>query len=214
LSEQSTPQGFEQDALPHLNSAYNLARHLTRNDQDAEDIVQEAYLRAFKFYRHFRGGDARPWLLKIVRNTFYTWLQKTPQRQSTGFDHQIVSCDPRFANPEEAVIRNGRGAQLRRALEALPAYCREVLTLRELEELSYKEISIVVGVPEGTVMSRLSRARAHLRQSVADLMSASPERTARENARQRCSHRVEHAQNRAENLPVPTHHETSTRIPR
>jgi RNA polymerase sigma-70 factor, ECF subfamily len=180
LSEQSPPRGFEQDALPHLNSAYNLARHLTRNAHDAEDIVQEAYLRALRSYHRFRGGDARPWLLKIVRNTFYTWLGESSERQSTDFEDQIVSCDPYFANPEEVAIRSASGALLRRALEALPTHCCEVLTLRELEGLSYKEISTVVGVPEGTVMSRLSRARAHLRQSLVDLMSVRPE-TACEN---------------------------------
>jgi RNA polymerase sigma-70 factor (ECF subfamily) len=172
LSEQSPRQRFEQDTLPHLNSSYNLARHLTLNDHDAEDIVQEAYLRALRSYHRFRGGDARPWLLKIVRNTFYTWLLETPERQFTDFDDQILSGDPYFANPEEVVFRNANGALLRRALEAIPTHCREVLILRELEGLSYKEISTVVGVPEGTVMSRLSRARAQLRRALVDLMSA------------------------------------------
>jgi RNA polymerase sigma factor (sigma-70 family) len=166
---------FEQDALPHLNSAYNLARWLTRNNEDAEDLVQEAYLRAFKFYRRFRGGDARPWLLKIVRNAYYTSLQQNPVRRLIDFDEDLVSRDPYFANPEEILIQNRSGALLRRALETLPARSREMLILRELEGMSYKEISTVVGVPTGTVMSRLSRARARLRQSTTDLMNARPE---------------------------------------
>jgi RNA polymerase sigma factor (sigma-70 family) len=160
---------FEQDALQHLNSAYNLARWLTRNDQDAEDIAQEAYLRAFKSYHRFRGGDARPWLLKIVRNVYYTSLQKNSARQFVDFDDDLITNDPSFPNPEEILIQNSSGVLLRRALETLATRSREMLILREVEGMSYKQISTVVGVPTGTVMSRLSRARAHLRQSVADL---------------------------------------------
>jgi RNA polymerase sigma-70 factor (ECF subfamily) len=160
---------FEQDALQHLNSAYNLARWLTRNDQDAEDIAQEAYLRAFKSYHRFRGGDARPWLLKIVRNVYYTSLQKNLARQFVDFDDDLITSDPCFPNPEEILIQNSSGVLLRRALETLPTRSREMLILREVDGMSYKQISTVVGVPTGTVMSRLSRARAHLRQSVADL---------------------------------------------
>lgn len=175
MSEESRSRAFEQDVLPHLNSAYNLARHLTLNDQDAEDIVQEAYLRALRFYNSFRGGDARPWLLTIVRNTFYNWLQQKPEREPLDFDEDVVSGDQYFANPEQALLQNANRALLQRALETLPTYCREVLILRELEEMSYKEISNVVGVPTGTVMSRLSRGRAHLRQSLVDLMNAKRE---------------------------------------
>ncbi len=156
-------------------SAYNLARWLTRNDQDAEDIVQEAYLRAFKFYDGFRGGDARPWLLTIVRNVYYTWAQQNPVGRLVDFDEDLVSVDPCFANPEEVLIQNSSGVLLRRALETLPARSREVLILRELDGMSYKQISSVVGVPTGTIMSRLSRARASLRQSVANLTNARPE---------------------------------------
>ena len=174
LSEKTRSRDFEQDALPHLNSAFNLARHLTRNDQDAEDIVQEAYLRAFKFYGGFRGGDARPWLLKIIRNTFYNWLQQRPEREPLDFDEDAVSGDQSFANPEEALIQKTSRELLQRALETLPTYCREVLILRELEGMSYKDISEIVGVPTGTVMSRLSRGRARLRQSLAGSMNAKP----------------------------------------
>lgn len=182
LPRQNCSRDFEQDALPHLNSAYNLARWLTRNDQNAEDIVQEAYLRAFKFYDGFRGGDARPWLLTIVRNVYYTWAQQNPVGRLVDFDEDLASVDPCLANPEEVLIQNSSGVLLRRALETLPARSREVLILRELDGMSYKQISSVVGVPTGTIMSRLSRARASLRQSVVNLTNARPEavRTERE----------------------------------
>jgi len=164
--------------LPHLNSAYNLARQLTRNDPDAEDIVQEAYLRAFRFYDRFRGGDARPWLLKIVRNVFYTWLRQNPAHRRIDFDDGLINSDPQFGNPEKALVQRTSGVLLQRALEALPTQGREVVVLREIEGMSYQDISTVVGVPTGTVMSRLSRARTRLRQSVMELINARPETTA------------------------------------
>jgi RNA polymerase sigma-70 factor (ECF subfamily) len=166
MSAQSCAGDFEQDALPHLNSAYNLARRLTRNDEDAEDIVQEAYLRAFKSYHRFRGGDARPWLLKIVRNVSYTLLQKHSARQFAEFDDNLITSDSSLRNPEEVLIQESNYVLVRRALSTLPTRFREMLTLRELERLSYNEISTVMGVPVGTVMSTLSRARARLRHSV------------------------------------------------
>ena len=175
LSRQNCSRDFEHDALPHLNSAYNLARWLTGNNQDAEDIVQEAYLRAFKFYDGFRGGDARPWLLTIVRNVYYTWAQQNPVGRLVDFDEDLASVDPHLSNPEEVLIQNSSGVLLRRALETLPPRSREVLVLREMDGMSYKQISSVVGVPTGTIMSRLSRARASLRQSVANLTNARPE---------------------------------------
>ena len=166
MSAQSCAGDFEQDALPHLNSAYNLARRLTRNDEDAEDIVQEAYLRAFKSYHRFRGGDARPWLLKIVRNVSYTLLQKHSAQQFAEFDDNLITSDSSLRNPEEVLIQESNYVLVRRALSTLPTRFREMLTLRELERLSYNEISTVMGVPVGTVMSTLSRARARLRHSV------------------------------------------------
>lgn len=179
LSRESCSPGFEKDTLPHLNSAYNLARWLTRNDQDAEDIVQEAYLRAFRFYRGFRGGDARPWLLTIVRNVYYTWLRQKPVGRLADFNEDVLRADPYFANPEEVLIENSGGVLLRKALETLPTRSREMLILRELDGMSYKQISAVVGVPTGTVMSRLSRARASLRQLLTDPMSGEPKTTAK-----------------------------------
>jgi RNA polymerase sigma-70 factor (ECF subfamily) len=175
MSAQSCFRDFEQDALPHLNSAYNLARWLTCNDQDAEDIVQEAYLRAFRFYHSFQGGDPRPWLLKIVRNVYYTSSRQNPAGRFVDFDEDLVSNDAYSANPEEVLLRKSSGELLQRALEMLPARAREIVILREREEMSYKEISTVVGVPTGTVMSTLSRARARLRQFVVELANATPE---------------------------------------
>jgi len=153
---------------------------LSRNDQDAEDIVQEAYLRAFRFYDGFRGVNTRPWLLTIVRNVYNTWLQQNPAGRLVHFDEGDPGIHPLFANPEEALIQNISGLLLRRAMETLPLLSREVLILRELDGMSYKDISSVVGVPPGTVMSRLSRARARLRQVAIGLMSAGAESTSKE----------------------------------
>jgi len=173
MAENNCPRDFEREVLPHLDAAYNLARWLTRNDQDAQDVVQEAYLRAFRFFSGFRGGEARAWLLKIVRNTCYTWLQQNrPQHATEEFDERLFGPDPLAPNPEEALLRSDSGKLLRQALEILPTDFREVLILRELEGMSYKEISAVTGMPLGTVMSRLSRARSGLRQSLANLVNA------------------------------------------
>ena len=156
---------FEQAFLPHLDAAYNLARWLTRNQQDAEDVVQEAYLRAFRFFPSFRGGNSRAWLMKIVRNASYTWLHvNRPLQDAAEFDENLFPPDPRTPNPEEAVLQNDSRAVLQKALEKLPPNFREVLVLRELEGMSYAEIAIITGMPAGTVMSSLSRARDRLRQ--------------------------------------------------
>jgi RNA polymerase sigma-70 factor, ECF subfamily len=165
MPEHNHLPSFEQAVLPHLDAAYNLARWLTRNERDAEDVVQESFLRAFRFFAGFRGGDARAWLMRIVRNTCYTWLHTNrPLQEATEFDETLFSPDSRSPNPEEAVLRKDRGALVRKALETLPANFREVLILRELEGLSYKEIADITGMPAGTVMSSLSRARDRLRQ--------------------------------------------------
>lgn len=166
---------FEQAVMPHLDAAYNLARWLMRNEQDAQDVAQEAYLRAFRFFPGFHGGDARAWLMKIVRNTCYTWLHANrPLQEAAEFDENLFRPDSCAPNPEEAVLQNASNTQVRRALEKLPPKYREVLILRELEGMSYKEIADITGVPLGTVMSSLSRARDRLRQILTTLMNRDP----------------------------------------
>ena len=161
---------FVEDVVPHLDAAYNLARWLTRNDQDAQDVVQEAFMRAFRFLDNFRGGNVRAWVLRIVRNTCYTWLhQNRPQHPTLEFDEKIFGPDPLAPNPEETLSRNDDCILIRRALQDLPPTHREVLILRELEGMSYKEISEIMDLLAGTVMSRLSRARDGFRQSLANL---------------------------------------------
>jgi RNA polymerase sigma-70 factor (ECF subfamily) len=172
MPEQNCSGNFEQEALPHLDSAYNLARWLTGNQQDAQDVVQEAYMRALRFYSGFRGGNVRAWLLQIVRNTFYTWLeQNRPKQPTIEFDEQLFGADPCAPNPEQALLQNDRANLLRQALAKLPESFREILILREFEDMSYKEISEVTGMALGTVMSRLSRARSGLRQSLAGMVN-------------------------------------------
>jgi RNA polymerase sigma-70 factor, ECF subfamily len=161
---------FEQAVLPHLDAAYNLARWLTRNEQDAQDVVQEAYLRAFRFFPGFRGGDARAWLMKIVRNTCYSWLRANrPLQDATEFDENLCPPDYHAPNPEEIVVQNDSSTLVRKALENLPTSFREVLILREIEGMSYREIAYISGMPVGTVMSSLSRARGRLRQALTRL---------------------------------------------
>jgi len=172
MQEQNKFLRFEQAILPHQDAAYNLARWLTRNDQDAEDVVQEAYLRAFKFFDGFHGRDSRAWLLTIVRNTCYTWLQQNRAHGlTTSFDEEIHSANGNVFNPERLLLQSTDNQLLRQALEELPIEFREVLILRELEGLSYKEIGDIAGIPVGTVMSRLARARQRLQQSLSNLMS-------------------------------------------
>ena len=158
----------------HLDAAYNLARWLTRDDSIAEDVVQEACLRAFKFLESFHGGNGRAWLLAIVRNTYYTWLEKNrPQMLNVPFDEDTLSADghdvdaltldatcgvDRFSDAEDSK------RLVNHALDQLPAKFREVIVLRELEDMSYKEIASVANIPIGTVMSRLARARKLLLQ--------------------------------------------------
>jgi RNA polymerase sigma-70 factor (ECF subfamily) len=155
---------FEQVMMPHLDSAFNLARWLTGNDHDAEEVVQDAYLRATKFFASFRGGDGRPWLLGIVRRAGYDWLARNRAHQPlTVFDEQLHSHSDDSLDPAHLLLKEEDRELLRQALADLPAEFREVLVLRELEGLSYKEISAIAGIPPGTVMSRLARGRERLR---------------------------------------------------
>jgi RNA polymerase sigma-70 factor, ECF subfamily len=167
--EENNKARFEQVVLPHLDAAYNLARWLTRNDHDAQDIVQEAYMRAFRFFDGFRGGDSRSWLLTIVRNTCYTWIKQNRAHElTTAFDEDIHSMESDGSNPEMVLLENVDNQLLRQALEELPVEFREIVVLRDLEGLSYKEIARVADLPVGTVMSRLARARKRLEQGLAD----------------------------------------------
>lgn len=164
--DSSELERFEAVILPHLDSAYTLARYLTRHDQDAEDIVQEASLRAFRHFTGFRGEtgrDARAWLLTIVRNAVFSMRKRhRAEDLTTEFDEELHSEAVSDDQPGAAVERESARQSLHRALDRLGPDYREVIVLRELQELSYKEISDVTGVPVGTVMSRLSRARQKL----------------------------------------------------
>lgn len=154
---------FAQLVLPHLDSASNLARWILRNRADAEDVVQEALLRAYRFFGRFRGGNARAWLLQIVRNNCYTWLERNrPADLMAEFDEE-VHVRP-AASPETLAAQADERRRLTDALQSLPPRSREVLILRELEGCSYKEIGEIIGIPIGTVMSTLSRARERLQQ--------------------------------------------------
>ena len=172
MHDQKKLDGFEAIVLPQLGAAYNLARWLTRNDHDAEDVVQEAYLRAFRFFDGFRGGDVRAWLLTIVRNTYYTWLSsnRISDHSAPIEDDETWDLETDAPNPELSAIQASERDQLEQAIENLPAEFREVLILRELEEMSYKEISDISGIPIGTVMSRLARARKRLQQCLAGVI--------------------------------------------
>jgi RNA polymerase sigma factor (sigma-70 family) len=159
--------------VPHRNCAYNLARWLMRNSEDAEDVVQEAYARAFRYASGFRGGDPRAWLLAIVRNTCYGWLRKArTSGLAEAFDEDVHSREVSGSNPEQQLLRRADTALAGAALAALPVRFREVLVLREMEGLSYKEMSAVLGVPIGTVMSSLSRARERLRETAGQMLLA------------------------------------------
>lgn len=154
---------FEEAVMPHMDAAYNLARWLTRNDADAQDMVQEAYLRALRFFSGFRGTDARAWLLTIVRNTCYTWLRRNRSPElSCDFDEIVLARESEGPDPETEQLQKAQAQMVNEAIEKLPIEFREVVVLRELEELSYKEIAVVLEVPIGTVMSRLARARKRL----------------------------------------------------
>jgi RNA polymerase sigma-70 factor (ECF subfamily) len=167
LQEPGKRARFEQAVLPHLEAAYNLARWLTRDDHDAQDVVQEAYLRAFRSFDHFRGGDGRAWLLAIVRNTCYTWLKQNRSRELLSFDEEVHGASRASEGPEALLLQKASGELLREALEELPVEYREVVVLRELEGCSYKEIAAIADIPLGTVMSRLTRARARLQKCLA-----------------------------------------------
>jgi RNA polymerase sigma-70 factor (ECF subfamily) len=163
LDEEGRRGRFEAAVLPHLDAAYNLARWLTRRDDDAEDVVQTACLRALRFFDGFQGANPRGWLLTIVRNTFYSWVaQHLEHELAMPFDEEIHTAEQAGGDPEAELLRKADAELLRQGFAALPVQFREVMVLREIEGLSYKEIAAIVEVPIGTVMSRLARARRHL----------------------------------------------------
>src|SRR5437870_7059497 len=170
--EQDTAQehelaSFEETMLPHMDAAHNLAKWLLRNEEDAKDVVQEAYLRAFKSFGGFHGSNGRAWLLTIVRNTSYTLLKKNRAVVFTTFDEEIHVAADEFASPA-TILEHGEDAELIiEAMDALPAEFREILALRHQEGLSYKEIAEIAQIPPGTVMSRLARARGKLKEYLA-----------------------------------------------
>src|SRR6266403_853083 len=158
---------FEETMLPHMDAAHNLAKWLLRNEEDAQDVVQEAYLRAFKSFSGFHGSNGRAWLLTIVRNTSYTLLKKNRAADLTTFDEEIHVAGDESASPA-TILEHGEDAELIiEAMDALPAEFREILALRHQEGLSYKEIAEIAQIPPGTVMSRLARARGKLKEYLA-----------------------------------------------
>jgi RNA polymerase sigma-70 factor (ECF subfamily) len=161
VTDTSQREALERAVLPHLDAAYNLARWLVGAPADADDVVQEACLRALKFFGGFRGGDGRAWLLAIVRNTCYDWLRKNRNYTALGTEELDRTPDP-APDPEAVELANADRRRLRACLERLPAECREALVLREFEDLSYRQIAQITGVPIGTVMSRLARSRQRL----------------------------------------------------
>ena len=171
IEDDSTKRQFKTLVMPHLDDAYTLARYLTRNAQDADDVVQDAYLRAFRFFSGFKGDNPRAWLLAIVRNCFYSWLKAKPRGQTESLsdialddlDSGAVTSDLWASgtdDPETTLVRIDDAITVRGLIESLPALFREVLVLREMDDLSYREIAEITGVPIGTVMSRLARARS------------------------------------------------------
>lgn len=172
VEEQSKLSRFEQHIMPHMNAAYNLARWMSRSDSDAQDVVQESYLRAFKYFDGFRGGDSRAWLLRIVRNVFYDWL-KYNRRQETSepFDEETHGAiDETRGSDGRLLLEKADHELLHKAIAGLPLEFREILVLRELEGFSYNEISQLANIPLGTVMSRLARARERLRTQLIGFM--------------------------------------------
>jgi RNA polymerase sigma-70 factor (ECF subfamily) len=165
---------FEQTMVPHLKAAYNLAMWLTRNSPDAEDLVQEAYIKALRYFDGFRGEDGRAWLLAIVRNTCLTWLRRTKSvEQTQPFDERLHGGGE-VADPEAMLLNEFHAGAVRDCIEALPLEYREAIILREIEEMSYKEIAEVTSIPTGTVMSRLARARKRLGDCLESRSGARP----------------------------------------
>lgn len=173
MNDDENRQRFERLALPHLGAAYNLARWLTHNDHDAQDVVQDAFVRALRYIGSLRGDDARSWLLQVVRNTCFSWLEKNRPAELLRFDERDDNDDaihdiaaPAADEPQAVAARQAERAQINQAIAALPIAYREVLVLRELEDLSYSDIARIADIPIGTVMSRIHRGRGLLRAAL------------------------------------------------
>lgn len=166
-TEETGQERFNREILPHLDSAYNMARWLARNDDDASDIVQEACIKSFKSLEQMNGA-AKPWFLTIVRNTAYTFLSRRPSFAGGAYLDEAEDIEWDGPTPEQALMTKTDKEMVIKFLEELPAEFREVVVLRDLEDLSYKEIADVTGVPIGTVMSRLNRARQRMQRRLAD----------------------------------------------
>jgi len=158
---------FRRLVTPHADAAWNLARWLLRRPHDADDVMQESYLRAFRFIGDYRGGDAKSWFLAIVRNCCHDAIKQSLTHRAAAIDERADMIESDAISPPEALDRRAREESLRRAIDLLPVEYREVLILREFESLSYKQIAEIAGVPMGTVMSRLARAREKLVTSLA-----------------------------------------------
>jgi RNA polymerase sigma-70 factor (ECF subfamily) len=159
-------ESFDDVVLPHLDAAYRLARWLMRNEHDAEDVVQDATLRAFRYFRTFTGGNGRAWFLRIVRNTCSGWRGRRFEGLTDPFDEEQHRSDTPASDPEALMLQTDDATLIDRAMRNLPDRFHQLLVLRELEGLSYRELADVIGIPVGTVMSRLSRAREALRGAV------------------------------------------------
>jgi RNA polymerase sigma-70 factor (ECF subfamily) len=174
---------FREKMLSHLDEAYNLARWLTRDRHDAEDIVQEACLRALRGFSNFRGDDGRAWLLTIVRNTCYTWLKRRRNQEvSMDADADVESVECEAADPPSVLSRNIETDQLRAAIEELPLEFREAIVLKDIQGMSYRQIAEIAGVPIGTVMSRLSRGRKRLSERLAPELHTPEDQTPQKGA--------------------------------
>ena len=170
MSDDENRRRFELRVMPHVDAAYNLARWLTHNDHDAQDVVQEALMRAMRYMGSFRGDDAKAWLLQIVRHACFSWLKENRPAERLFLDDTDESLQdiaaPATDEPHSVAMRNADRLQINQAIAALPAAYREVLVLRELEDLSYNDIARIAAIPVGTVMSRLARARGLMRDAL------------------------------------------------
>jgi RNA polymerase sigma-70 factor, ECF subfamily len=181
MNDDENRRRFETLVMPHLDAAYNLARWLTHNDHDAQDVVQDAMMRAMRYMASCEGDDAKAWLLQIVRNHCFSWLKRNRPAERLYLDDDAMLDEiaaPASQDPYSAAVRNAERSQVNAAISRLPAAYRDVLVLRELEDLPYADISRIAGIPVGTVMSRLSRARALLRRSLGEPAAAAGAATA------------------------------------